>query len=92
MTLSGCFYLSMPTGSGAMVFHDPRPATLHSRRWGSGANRSERLLLTPSEGVLLIFPAWLEHSVEPNLSSRPRVSVAMNATLPRGTFARRGGA
>jgi hypothetical protein len=32
-----------------------------------------------SDGTLLVFPAWLPHSVSVNTSARPRISVSFNA-------------
>jgi hypothetical protein len=36
------------------------------------------------EGTLLVFPHWLEHSVELNEANERRYSIAMNAILPVG--------
>jgi uncharacterized protein (TIGR02466 family) len=80
--LSGVFYLSRPEGSGAIVLHDPRPGTLFSRPFGFGANKWSELRLAPAAGTMLMFPNWLEHSVEPNLSQERRYSIAINAILP----------
>jgi uncharacterized protein (TIGR02466 family) len=80
--LSGVFYLSRPEGSGAIVLHDPRPGTLFSRPFGLGANKWSELRLAPPAGTMLMFPNWLEHSVEPNLSTERRYSIAINAILP----------
>jgi hypothetical protein len=30
-------------------------------------------------GTLLLFPAWLPHSVDANGSERPRISISFNA-------------
>jgi len=30
------------------------------------------------EGSLLLFPAWLQHSVDANRSARPRISFSFN--------------
>lgn len=80
--LSACFYLHTPQGSGHIVFHDPRPATLYSRPWGRGINSWTKTALAVKAGSMLVFPHWLEHSVEPNDSSECRYSIAMNAILP----------
>lgn len=80
--LSGVFYLSRPEGSGAIVLHDPRPGTLFSRPFGLGINKWSELRLAPPAGTMLMFPNWLEHSVEPNLSQERRYSIAINAILP----------
>lgn len=80
--LSGSFYLSTPKGSGAIVFHDPRPGTLYSRPWGKGVNSWGKSGIAVRAGTLLVFPHWLEHSVEPNQANECRYSIAMNAILP----------
>lgn len=80
--LSGCFYLHTPPGSGSIVFHDPRPGTLYSRPWGRGANSWSMASMQVNAGMLVLFPHWLEHSVEPNKATEGRYSIAMNAILP----------
>lgn len=80
--LSGSFYIATPKGSGAIVFHDPRPGTLYSRPWGKGVNSWSKTGLSVRAGTLLVFPHWLEHSVEPNVGSERRYSIAMNAIMP----------
>jgi hypothetical protein len=34
--------------------------------------------IKPKEGLLILFPGWLSHSVEPWHGSSERISVAMN--------------
>lgn len=78
--LSGVYYPSVPENSGEIVFTDPRiqayvitlPVT---RKTGFTSRRIRR---TPSEGEFILFPSWLEHSVEMNKSDEERVSVAFN--------------
>lgn len=81
--LSGCFYLHTPIGGGGIVFHDPRPGPLFSRPWGRGVNSLSQVGVQVKPGMLLLFPHWLEHSVEPNQSVESRYSIAMNAILPQ---------
>jgi uncharacterized protein (TIGR02466 family) len=80
--LSGVFYLSRPDDSGKIVFHDPRPGTLFSRPFGLGVNKWAEIHMSPATGSMLMFPNWMEHSVEPNLSRERRYSIAINAILP----------
>jgi len=35
----------------------------------------------PRPGGMLIFPSWLYHGVEPNLTDTPRVSLSFNFRL-----------
>ena len=44
---------------------------------GDGSGR----LVTPRAGTLVLFPAWLIHSVTPYAGQRPRISVAFNFSL-----------
>ena len=77
--LSGCYYLHVPQGGGAIVFKDPRPGTLHSRALGQGVNSWHNAVLKPKTGTLLLFPHWLEHAVEPNEADESRLAIAFNA-------------
>jgi len=79
--LSGCFYLRVPPGSGALVFRDPRPGALHSPFKGNGPNASKDVRLAPSAGLLVCFPHWLEHYVEPHENDQTRIAIAFNALV-----------
>lgn len=80
--LSGTFYLQIPEGSGALVFKDPRPGVLNAYAKGSGANAYKDIQLRPSAGLLVLFPHWLEHFVEPHCSDIPRICIPFNALRP----------
>jgi len=82
--LSGSFYLQVPAGSGAFVFRDPRPGVLLGYVKGGGPNGHSDIHLTPSEGLLVLFPCWMEHYVEPHEGDEPRITVAFNANPPGG--------
>ena len=80
--LSGSFYLKVPPGSGRFVFRDPRPGVVHGYVKGAVPNGYSDIQLTPEAGLLVLFPCWMEHYVEPHDSDEPRIVVAFNA-LPR---------
>ncbi len=77
--LSGSFYLKVPAGSGALAFRDPRPGVIHGKLKGSVPNGHADIQLAPSPGLLVLFPCWMEHYVEPHESDEPRICVAFNA-------------
>lgn len=77
--LSGSFYLQVPFGSGQFVFRDPRPGVILSSVKGGVPNGHADIHLTPSDGLLVLFPCWMEHYVEPHDSDEPRITVAFNA-------------
>ena len=79
---SGVYYIKAPKNSGQIVFNDPRTAshmvmpnrikeTPPSHLW-------REVRVDPLEGRIIIFPAWLWHGVEPNLSEEIRISVSFN--------------
>jgi uncharacterized protein (TIGR02466 family) len=76
--LSGSFYLQVPTGSGDLVFRDPRPGVVHSSVKGV-TNGYTDVHLRPSAGLLVLFPCWMEHYVEVHDSDSPRITIAFNA-------------
>jgi uncharacterized protein (TIGR02466 family) len=77
--LSGSFYLTVPNGSGALAFRDPRAGVLHGVIKGSVPNGHADIKLKPSTGLLVLFPSWMEHYVEPHESDEPRICIAFNA-------------
>lgn len=77
--LSGSFYLKVPAGSGELAFRDPRPGVIHGSVKGPVANGHADVQLTPSPGLLVLFPCWMEHYVEPHESDEPRICIAFNA-------------
>ncbi|MEO8779510.1 MAG: TIGR02466 family protein [Rhodanobacter sp.] len=77
--LSGCFYLSVPAGSGKLVFRDPRPGVIHGCIKGAVANGYSDIHLAPAAGLLVLFPSWMEHFVEPHDNDEPRISISFNA-------------
>jgi uncharacterized protein (TIGR02466 family) len=81
--LSGSFYLKVPAGSGRFVFRDPRPGVVHGYVKGSVPNGYGDIQLTPEAGLMVLFPCWMEHYVEPHDSDEPRIVIAFNAVLPQ---------
>ena len=77
--LSGSFYLKVPPGSGKFVFRDPRPGVVHGYAKGAVANGYSDIHLAPDAGLLVLFPCWMEHYVEPHNSDEPRICIAFNA-------------
>ncbi|MGH8235033.1 MAG: TIGR02466 family protein [Rhodanobacteraceae bacterium] len=77
--LSGSFYLTVPPGSGRFVFRDPRPGVVHGYVKGAVPNGYSDIQLTPDAGLLVLFPCWMEHYVEPHDNDEPRIVIAFNA-------------
>lgn len=78
--LSGVYYVRAPEGGNSISFHDPRPqpAIIAPPRSEMGPANAAKADLKVEAGDLVIFPAWLFHSVPINRSRENRVSVAFN--------------
>ena len=83
--LSGVYYVRVPQGADTINFHDPRPqaAVLRPPVTELGAQNTDQVVVRVAEGTLLLFPAWLAHSVDANASGETRVSVSFNLMFPR---------
>ena len=85
---SGVYYVQTPAQCGRICFYDPRSqarvitpvlsatAEDHLSSW-------PEVYFEPAPGRMILFPAWLQHDVEPNLSELPgdsanRISVSFN--------------
>lgn len=78
--LSGAYYLQVPAGADTINFHDPRPETgvIRPPVTELTAYNTDQVVVRVAEGTLLIFPAWLPHSVDANASEHERISVSFN--------------
>ena len=78
--LSGVYYVQADKGANTIQFDDPRPQTTIIKPTVTelSAENTRSAVITVEEGTLVMFPAWLQHSVPPNMSDRERISVAFN--------------
>lgn len=78
--LSGTYYVRVKEGADVVNFHDPRPQTgiLRPLIRELTADNADQVAVKVRDGDLLMFPAWLQHSVDPNRSGRIRISIAFN--------------
>jgi uncharacterized protein (TIGR02466 family) len=83
--LSGIYYVrtGVPdpnnSRSGTLCFYEPRAggAMMRTNYLGFG----EDYELIPSEGMMILFPSFLGHSVHPFTGQGKRITIAFNATL-----------
>ena len=70
-TISGAYYVRAPKNSGDLVFYDPRPAPVYSHPHSNEPNYLNAMVnsINPAEGALVLFPSYLDHSVNENLSN-----------------------
>ncbi len=78
--LSGIYYVSTHPGADSVNFHDPRPQTgiIRPPVTELTSQNTDQVVVTVSDGMLLMFPSYLAHSVAPNESDKLRVSISFN--------------
>ena len=79
---SGVYYVKSNPQAGRLKIYDPRPGAqivMPVRLEGQPPKHLWRdANLDPVPGRIIMFPAWLWHSVEPNQSNDLRISVSFN--------------
>tara|TARA_X000000950_G_scaffold52671_2_gene62431 strand:- start:4483 stop:5079 length:597 start_codon:yes stop_codon:yes gene_type:complete len=82
-TISGAYYVRAPMNSGDIVFYDPRPAPIFSHPNVVSPNLLNAQVngISPKEGALVLFPSFLDHSVNENKSNEERMVVSFNIII-----------
>ena len=82
-TISGAYYVRAPKNCGDIVFYDPRPAPVFCYPEAKGSNLLNAHInsITPEEGALILFPSYLDHSVNENLSNDERIVISFNIII-----------
>ena len=82
-TISGAYYVRAPENCGDIVFYDPRPAPVYSHPNINGSNflNAQVNSINPKEGALVLFPSYLDHSVNENLSNEERIVISFNIRI-----------
>lgn len=83
---SGVYYIevppNLPDGHGSIRFKCPSPGAILADTIKSPRQIKQMFLNTigvqPQPGMLLMFPSWLEHSVEPFVADGERISVSFD--------------
>ncbi|MDC3023394.1 TIGR02466 family protein [Pelagibacteraceae bacterium] len=82
-TISGAYYVRAPINSGDIVFYDPRPAPVYSHPNVVNPNLLNAQVngINPREGALILFPSYLDHSVNENKSNQERIVISFNIKI-----------
>jgi uncharacterized protein (TIGR02466 family) len=78
--LSGVYYVRTRPGSDAINFHDPRTqaGVIRPPVAELTAENTDQVVVRVTNGTLLMFPSYLEHSVDANVNEEERISVSFN--------------
>ena len=77
--VSGAYYLKTPDiKSKCLDFDDPVRERTYTESFSANTYRHP-----VCEGMLVLFPGWLTHSVPPNMSKEDRITISFNICKPK---------
>ena len=78
--LSGVYYVQTGPGADTVNFHDPRPqaGVVRPPVTELTGQNTDQVVVNVTNGTLLMFPAYLPHSVSASESDEQRISVSFN--------------
>ena len=78
--LSGVYYVRTHPGTDTINFHDPRnqAGVIRPPVVELTAENTDQVVVRVKNGTLLVFPSYLQHSVDANASKEERISVSFN--------------
>jgi uncharacterized protein (TIGR02466 family) len=83
--ISGAYYINVPENSGNIVFHNNAFDLMYPLSYVKidlfNEYNSSNWWIKPENNLLILFPSWLKHHVEPNLSNKKRISISFNILL-----------
>ena len=81
--ISAAYYVKAPINCGDIVFYDPRFAATYRYPKISKTNKlnSNIVSFQPKEGMLVLFPSYLQHSVNVNKTDEERIVISFNINL-----------
>ena len=81
--ISAAYYIKAPKNCGDIVFYDPRFAATYRYPKISKTNKlnSNIVSFQPKEGMLVLFPSYLQHSVNANKTNQERIVISFNINL-----------
>ena len=79
--ISGTTYVSLPTGTSAIKFEDPRLSMMMAappRQKDAPERFRQFVYVQPEVGEVLLWESWLRHEVPMNMAEDDRISVSFN--------------
>ena len=78
--LSAVYYVRTWPGADSINFHDPRsqPGVIRPPVTELTSANTDQVVVRVGNGTLLVFPSYMQHSVDANAGSESRVSVSFN--------------
>ena len=74
------YYVRTHPGTATLNFHDPRnqAGVIRPLVLELTAENTDQVVVRVKNGTLLVFPSYLQHSVDANMSEEERISISFN--------------
>jgi uncharacterized protein (TIGR02466 family) len=76
-TISGTYYYQTSGTDGDIVFRTPNQF-VELELFSFGNMVGKQYAVQPKNGKIVLFPGWLSHKVEPNITDNTRISISFN--------------
>jgi uncharacterized protein (TIGR02466 family) len=79
--MTASFYLQQPSNGGNLIFENPNITLLKHQPYNIDSIRYKSIFeqeIEVTTGDLIIFPGWLTHRTQPNLSNEDRIIIGSN--------------
>ena len=83
---SGVYYITAPTNGGSLKFlnDDIKVFASLDRFIEKDSDFTSEYFIKPEENLLILFPSYVKHMVEPHNDEKARISVSFNINLKDG--------
>lgn len=78
-TISGVYYYKTPVDCGRIIFKSSNPFSISFPHVSS--KYANLITCDVEEDMIILFPSWLNHKVEPNKNKDLRISIAFNLSF-----------
>lgn len=78
-TISGVYYFRTPLNCGRIIFKSSNPFAVSFPH--NSSKYANLITCDVEEDMIILFPSWLSHKVEPNKNKDLRISIAFNISF-----------
>ena len=78
------YYVDVPEGSGDLVFFRRSSNSVMSDFFKPNTDSAYDYIITPREGLLVLFPAHILHYVTPGNNEKDRISLSFDIEIQNG--------
>ena len=78
--IAGTYYMRVSSEQGGIQFQNPNIMMQHCN-FPENPRNSQSIEFVPSDGDIMLFPAWLMHNTMANTTDEDRISISFNIDI-----------